>query len=329
MNLSSSGCPLSIALVTGLLSAPALATDLHLTLQSAGQSTITVGPGQTVNYDLVGELSDLGTQGLAMFRCDLDFSGGSLAQASAPSGFPMLNFQTPLGFSNPQGFGGTTSAGNLLQVGGAQNTINNTSATYPTGSVILGVAQNGSPQVLASGSLSAPTQAGDYTLSISNGDANGVRLGETGVPFYAVDAVCPGTVTGLTVKVRSLTGNASSISLLSGGTQTLSLDAGSANAGKIYFMAGGVSGTSPGFTVAPGLVYPINIDALTLYYLANPNTAPLLNGLNVLNGQGKGTAFFTLPAASDPSLAGIGVDHAYVTVPVDYVSNAEHVQLVP
>jgi hypothetical protein len=316
-------------ILVGLAAAPARATDLHLKLQSAGQSTVTVGPGQVVSYDLVGELSDLGTQGLAMFRCDLDFSGGNLSQASAPSSFPMLNFQTPLGFSNPQGFGGTPSSGNLLQVGGAQNTINNTAASYPTGSVILGVAQNGAPLVLASGSLTAPAVAGDYTLSLSNADANGIRLGETGSPFWAVDAVCPGTVTNLTLKVRSLVGNVGTISLLAGGTQTLSLDAGTANAGKIYFMAGGVSGTSPGFPLGPGLVVPINVDALTLYYLANPNTPPLLNGLNVLNGLGKSTAFFSLPAASDPSLAGIGVDHAYVTVPVDYVSNAEHVQLVP
>ena len=162
-----------------LCPAVSAATDLALTAKSGGQASVVVTPGATVSYSIVGELSDNGSQGLAMVTFDLAFSGGALTQAAAPGSDPMLHFATPLGLNNPSGFGGTVVGGTLKQVGGAQNSIANTFAPAPVGTLIVGVAQPGSPQVLATGTLTAPTTCGTFTLSIDNVMANVVRLGES------------------------------------------------------------------------------------------------------------------------------------------------------
>lgn len=187
--------------------APAFATNLNLRLQSGGVSFVTVAPGSAVPWTLVGELSDNANEGLALFSVDLSWSGGPLSPAAAPASGPMLNFARPAGINNPAGFGGTPSAGQLLQVGGAQNTINSTFAPYPIGSVITAVAWPGQPAALATGQLTAPTQPGVYSLSSSNLMANVIRQGETGTPFWRVDRAAAGTMTFLIVQVTADAGD--------------------------------------------------------------------------------------------------------------------------
>ena len=115
----------------------------------------------------------------------------------------MTSFDRPLGLTNPAGFGGTVVAGKLVQVGGAQNTIANTFAPYPNGSVVVDVAQIGQALTLVAGSLTAPLTPGTYTLSTTAVVANVIRQGETGIPFWRVDRALPGTLTPLTVIVSS------------------------------------------------------------------------------------------------------------------------------
>lgn len=194
----------AFAVVLSAAAAPsALATNLNLGLRSGGSSAITVAPGAVVTWTAVGELSDSATEGLALFAFDLAWTGGPLSPASAPSSNPMLNFARPAGLDNPAGFGGTPAAGQLRQVGGAQNTINSSFAPYPIGTVITGVAAPGQPAALATGQLIAPLVPGTYTLSASNLLANVIRQGETGDPFWRVDKAGVGTVTSLVVQVSS------------------------------------------------------------------------------------------------------------------------------
>ena len=80
---------------------------------SGGGFSVTVLPGETVDYQVVGRLTDSLNEGLAGFRFDLEFDGGDLPQADAPTGGNMLNFTNPLGWSNPAGFGGTLKDGKL------------------------------------------------------------------------------------------------------------------------------------------------------------------------------------------------------------------------
>ena len=315
----------------GLLASAAAASDLNVSVESGGQNAITVSPGAQVAYDVVAELSDAANEGLALVRFDLAFDGGDLPQASTPGGAPMSNFVSPVGLSNPAGYGGTVIGGDLIQVGGAQNTIKNSFAPQPTGAVITGVAQPGFPATVVSGTLAAPDQVGTYTLALSELGANVIVQGDTGDPFWRCEAAGAGTLTNLTITVEALSGSPSSVSLSGGGSHTLDLDAGAARAGQVYLMLGSTSGTSPGIPLGGGVVLPLNIpDGYFDFTLKKPNSAILSNSLNVLNGAGQEQATFTLPPGTDPSLAGIVVSHAYVMpLSLDFASNAVDVTLVP
>ena len=297
-------------------SAPAvLASDLNLSVESGASNTVNVSPCSTVNYAVVGELSDALNEGLASFRFDLSFNGGDLAQASAPASAPMDHFDVPKGLSNPAGFGGTVVGGDLIQVGGAQNTINSGFTTAVlSGSVVTGLAQSGSPQLLVGGSLTAPSAPGSYTLSISNVGANAIRQGETGSPFWAVDGASNGSVTNLTINVVGLSASPPTLSVGSGGSQTLSLDAGACNAGGTYFVLGSLSGDSPGLPLPGGFTLPLNADAYFNLTLTNPNSALLANSLSLLNGAGKGTSTFTIPAGAPAGLVGLTAHHAFLAL---------------
>jgi len=194
----------AFAMILGVgFALPAGATNLNVRLESGGSNLITVAPGTVVNWAAIGTLSDNANEGLALFSMDLSWSGGALPQAAAPTTNPMLNFARPAGVNNPAGFGGTMSAGRLLQVGGAQNTINSSFAPYPIGTVITGVAWPGQSATLVTGQLTAPLVAGTYSLSASNVVANVIRQGETGSPFWHVDKAGVGSMTFLIVQVTS------------------------------------------------------------------------------------------------------------------------------
>ncbi|HRV80783.1 MAG TPA: hypothetical protein P5218_05075, partial [Planctomycetota bacterium] len=177
----------------------ALATDLDLTILSAGSPVVQVLPGDPVNYTITGELTDAANLGLAMFAFDLTYDGGSLSPASA--GPSMAPFVTPLGLNNPAGFGGTPQGGDLLQIGGAQNTIVNTFASKPIGPVQTGIALPGSPVTLAQGVLMAPSQPGTYSLRATHLFANVIDPSTTGNPFWRVLPCAEGPLSELVIIV--------------------------------------------------------------------------------------------------------------------------------
>ena len=198
--------PLALAAVLFLAAAaPALATNLNLSIQSGGSNTVTVPTGAIVNYAVVGVLSDNASDGLAAFSIDLSFTGGPLTPAANPSAPPMTAFNRPAGLTNPAGFGGTVVGGVLRQVGGAQNTIRNSLAPFPNGNVIVDVAQIGQALPLVTGSLVAPAP-GTYLLTLSNLGANVIKQGQTGLPFWKVERAAAGSVTPLTVIVTTTGG---------------------------------------------------------------------------------------------------------------------------
>lgn len=114
---------LVLAVAVAFCSAAATATDLDVTVETVGSST--VPPDSAVDYQVIGKLSDSANEGLALVGLDLEFDGGDLAQANAPTELPMSNFVIPDGLTNPAGYGGTVQTGNLIQCGGGQNTIMN------------------------------------------------------------------------------------------------------------------------------------------------------------------------------------------------------------
>jgi len=323
------GWMLQVGLTLAALAPAASATDLKLSATSGGQSSVIVAPGAAVPWAVTGELTDNANQGLAMFAFDLAFSGGALSPAPEPASQPMLNFSSPLGCSNPAGFGGTPVAGSLVQVGGAQNTIGNFFAPLPVGNVVTGVAAQGAPQLLAAGTLAAPLQVGTYTLSIGNVMANVIRTGSTSRPFWAVDGCDPGAITNLQVSVVALKSHVATLDVKKQDVQRLSLDAGTPRAGRPFWLLGTTGGSVPGLALPGGQHLPLNPSAYLNHTLAHPNTQPLANSLGSLDGNGRATSTFTLPHVP-PAAAGLVITHAYVLLqPVDFASNAVEVTLVP
>lgn len=206
---------LSVVLALAFVGANVQATDLNLSVQSsAGLSEITVAPGATVNYKIMGILSDDLNEGLALFGLDLVFDGGNLTQADSHVGTidclnPMPNFVIPKGITNPAGYGGTVINGDLVQIGGGQNTIKNPveNAAFPIGTVLLGIAQPAvcGEAVLVTGFLIAPAESRTYNLTIPLNSvfANVIREGEVIENiFLASDAAGVGTVSNLIINVE-------------------------------------------------------------------------------------------------------------------------------
>ncbi|MDF1839239.1 MAG: hypothetical protein P1V35_15330 [Planctomycetota bacterium] len=189
---------LGLALALALCGS-ASATDLDLTIVSGGASAVTVGTGDMVSYGVYAETTDGAHQGLAMFAFDLTFDGGALSPVSPTSA--VTAFVAPNGINNPAGFGGTPSGGDLIQVGGAQNTILNTFAPQPVGVLQPGLAMPAAPVFVATGALVAPTQPGTYVLSAQNLFANVLDPTTTGTPFWKVLPCEAGTMGDLVITV--------------------------------------------------------------------------------------------------------------------------------
>lgn len=123
-----------------------------------------------------------------------------------------------------------------------------------------------------------------------------------------------------------------SLSLSAGGTAQLALDAGSAFAGKTYWMLGSNTGTSPGLN---GYGVHIDLNNGTYFQLTFSNpTHGLLSGFRgTLDASGKAIAAVSIPAGFNPALAGSTISHAFVTVEaggvVTLVSESDSFTLTP
>lgn len=169
----------------------AMASDLTLRLECDAPE------GGVADYRIYGLLSDELNEGLALFGFDMEMVGVNLETAATvtPNSPTIDNFVEDAGLTNPAGFAGTPSGDVLLQIGGGQNTIkdSSTNGIPPDGDVTVGVAK-GAETLLVSGTIVLPG-AGPYTLELTNGFANVIAAGEDGSgAFWAVEAV--GTVTG-------------------------------------------------------------------------------------------------------------------------------------
>jgi hypothetical protein len=202
--------------------------------------------------------------------------------------------------------------------------------TVLSGTVQTGVAWLGSPETLVTGTLKAPFAPGTYTLSLSNLAANAIRQGQTGAGYWAVDEAGIGQVDDLVIHVLEVfKGSVGSLSLSGGGTQAWTMNAGVANAGRGCWVLGSLSGTSPGFPFGT-VVVPVNPDVWFNYTINHPNQGPLVNSLSFLDGLGKGTGAFSIPAGTNPGLVGLTVNHAYMLGPVvDFSSNAVSLTFLP
>jgi hypothetical protein len=152
---------------------------------------VVVQPGAAVNWTIKVSVSSGDNFGLALVSCDLVQAAANPAKLDLPPGAAgsipgvMAVFDRPAGITNPGENGaasgyigvqrGTSGQKNLVQIGGAQNTFG---SALPPGSgigenavVTSAVGQSG-PQIVLSGSFTAPATAGSYTFSLQNGTVN-------------------------------------------------------------------------------------------------------------------------------------------------------------
>jgi pimeloyl-ACP methyl ester carboxylesterase len=142
-------------------------------------------------------------------------------------------------------------------------------------------------------------------------DADGLLT----VPMVEVDSV------GVRVRIeRLLAGDVASISLLSGGTQNLALRTSADYAGKLYWLLGSTSGTTPGI-VLDGQLLALAYDPWFEYTLTNPNSAFLGNSLGSLDGRGEANPTINLPSGMSPGLAGLVVHHAAIVIDIPGLEN--------
>ncbi|MEW6071346.1 MAG: hypothetical protein AB1726_01965 [Planctomycetota bacterium] len=107
----------------------------------------------------------------------------------------------------------------------------------------------------------------------------------------------------------TLEADTASLSVSAGGTLSMSLAAGPANAARLYLVLGSVTGTD-GFP-AGSITIPLTWDFYTLDTILQANTGPYVNTLGALDGQGLAGAALVLPAGADPGLIGIQAWYAY------------------
>jgi hypothetical protein len=113
----------------------------------------------------------------------------------------------------------------------------------------------------------------------------------------------------------ALYGDVHEISLSTGGTQKLTVNAGKAHANRSYWILGSVTGTTPGVTLgsAIGVVHiGLNPDIWTNYTIALANSPTLGNTKATLDASGTAQASFNIPKVNLPSAIGVVFYHAYV-----------------
>jgi len=152
----------------------------------------TVRPGATIDWTISVSVSAGDNEGLALVCCDLVQEPANPALFDIPPAdvgsidATMQNFSRPDGVSNPPetdpvtGYigvqRGTAGQMDLVQIGGGQNSFG---AALPPGTgigesadTISYVGQGGSPQIIASGTFTAPAAYGTYVFRVENALAN-------------------------------------------------------------------------------------------------------------------------------------------------------------
>ena len=151
--------------------------------------------------------------------------------------------------------------------------------------------------------------AGDSanTLLTADGDFAGMLL------FQGADASTLGFAQ-LRGHLGALVGTPASVPVAGGVPQTFALDAGPAEAGRIYFLLASSLGTRPGFLSPLGpQTIPLNFDPLwTLLSIQAANSPIWVASIGITDAQGRGgPAAFVMPPGI-PGFLGTSLHHAAV-----------------
>jgi hypothetical protein len=104
-------------------------------------------------------------------------------------------------------------------------------------------------------------------------------------------------------------------SVATGAQVQLTLRAGAASAFDVFVLLGSASGTVPGLAdPVTGLVLPLNFDPYFELLYASSGAGIVAPFFGFLDANGNATATVTVPAGTNPSLVGLHLDHAYLTI---------------
>lgn len=122
-----------------------------------------------------------------------------------------------------------------------------------------------------------------------------------------------------------------SVSAALGGTMLLRVSGGPSVAGFDHVIAASVSGTTPGTTIAPGFVVPLNFDAVTWASIALGNSPLLRNSIGTLNFIGQVAATFNPGPGLLSSVVGMPMHFAAVATSgsATFVTNPVTLTIVP
>jgi len=177
---------LPIAVICACWSAAASATPIVTLSLTSPSNGLSVQPGQRIDWTITAAVASTENLGLALLTVDLvqDRANPALLNLTPGQRPPELdNFDRPAGISNAgpggvgSGFGGTPlgpdGQRNLAQIGGAQNTFG-VPGTGLGESVDpdAGIGQGPLPQIIAAGSIIAPSATGVYRFRLTNADVN-------------------------------------------------------------------------------------------------------------------------------------------------------------
>lgn len=167
----------------------------------------------------------------------------------------------------------------------------------------------------------SPGEAGAGTVIASGVSSNG-GSGETATLVEI----------GSPVPLSGLTADKTSISVATGGTQTMQIDLGPAFAGSGFLVLGSLSGFNPGVFVG-GQYLPLVPDAYFSFTFTHPNNPVLQNSFGTLDAQGRATTLFVLPAGVPAVYVGLTLHHAAVAFAPNYdvqrTTNAVPLLLTP
>ncbi len=172
------------------LAVPVMADTLELRVVGDGDAASVAG-GASVNVFIQGRIQGATDDGLALWGANLSDTSGNGnditgAVLDSPGG-DIDQFKKNLGLTNPAGYGGTAIGGNLIQIGGGQNTIGNSGPTlFPVGTVATDVANGAGWVDLATGTIDTTSATGNVVLELDTGFANTLAA-NTG-PVFPVNA---------------------------------------------------------------------------------------------------------------------------------------------
>lgn len=158
-----------------------------------------------------------------------------------------------------------------------------------------------------------PTPTAAFTtggLQFPSGDGSPLGLNNQGDVAQRVNFNVGGAIVRTHLGSNNCTPSA--ISATNGGTHTMQLDAGQANANQLYLVACSGAGSRPGFDFG-GAHIDLNLDVWTSLALNLLNLPPWTNTFGLLDASGRTSASFTLPTGFS-SLAGQDLRHALIVL---------------